>query len=155
MRSSEFREGLAARISPEEKEMLRMSDPELYISDFNRSVCMRVIEPEQPAAAGRESTVDPEVDLESAEELEENLRTFLDEYMSDHPEAHKWIILSCLELTFVEKQPMHPQKSAKWVSRDGHYYCPSMNKDSIICRYCTCEEEPDNSRGGTMCCVRK
>ena len=66
MKSSEFREVLAGRISPEEKEMLR------------------------------------------------------------------WSILSCLELTFVEKQPMHPQKSAKWVSRDGHYYCPSMNKDSII-----------------------
>ena len=149
MKSSEFREVLAARISPEEKEMLRMSDLELYISNFNRSVCLRIIEPEMTSA------VDPDVDLRSAEELEGSLRTFLEEYMSDHPEAHKWIILSCLELTFVEKQPMHPQKSAKWVTRDGHYYCPSMNKDSIICRYCACEEEPDNSRGGTMCCVSK
>ncbi len=67
MKKSEFRNMLAARISPDEAEMLRTSDPGLYISDFNREVCRRII--------------------------------------------------------------------------DGRYYCPSMEKGSVICTYCACEEK--------------
>ena len=75
--------------------------------------------------------------------MEDSLNAFLCMYMDDHREAHKWIVLSCLELTFVEGRPMHPQKKAGWKEIDGHYYCPSMEKGSVVCTYCACEEIPD------------
>ncbi len=61
-------------------------------------------------------------------------------YMKDKPEGHKWIILACLYLTFVEHLPMHPQHAAGWIEKDGRYYCPHMVPDSITCRYCMCEK---------------
>lgn len=153
MTGSELRKKLESRISPEEKEMLRSSDPGLDISDFNRSVCMRIIEPEEDFDCDQ-----AEIDESAADELESSLKEFLSEYMADRPEAHKWIVLSCLELTFVERRPMHPQSSASWVFRDGKYLCPSMNRDSIICSYCACEEaesdskETSSSGGDRMAC---
>ena len=133
MKKSEFKDLLRARISNEEREMLRSSDPELYISDFNREVCLRIIEDAEPGD-------DSEIDEKDVRQLEENLDTFLCRYMDDHREAHKWIVLACLELVFIEGKPMHPQKKAGWEEIDGHYYCPSMEKGSIICTYCACEE---------------
>jgi hypothetical protein len=44
MKKGEFKEKLATRISSLEAEMLRTSDPGLYISDFNREVCLRIID---------------------------------------------------------------------------------------------------------------
>ena len=61
-------------------------------------------------------------DENDVRELEDSLNAFLCMYMDDHREAHKWIVLSCLELTFVEGRPMHPQKKAGWKEIDGHYY---------------------------------
>lgn len=137
MKKSAFREILASRISSHEAEMLRTSDPGLYISDFNRNVCLRIL---------KDSVTDDgsEIDEKDVKKLEESLDVFLCKYMDDHREAHKWIVLSCLELTFVEGHPMHPQKKAGWKEIDGHYYCPSMEKGSIVCTYCACEEmRPD------------
>ena len=48
MNKREFKEMLASRISSHEAEMLRTSDPALYISDFNREVCRRIIEGPAP-----------------------------------------------------------------------------------------------------------
>ena len=133
MNKSEFREILVSRISSNEAEMLRTSDPELYISDFNREVCLRILNGPMPED-------DSEIDEKDVKKLEESLDDFLCKYMDDHRDAHKWIVLSCLELTFVEGKPMHPQKKAGWKEIDGHYYCPSMEKGSIVCTYCACEE---------------
>ncbi|MBR3147563.1 MAG: hypothetical protein IKF54_05415 [Eubacterium sp.] len=136
IKKTRFKEKLAERITPEERNKLRTSDSDLYISDFNRRVCLRIID-------GPQTGDTPEVNENEASELEQELKTFLSEYMSDHPEAHKWIILSCLELTFIEKLPMHPQKSAGWIFRDGEYHCPSMAEESVICRYCACRKARD------------
>ena len=136
MKKSEFKAKLAAHISPREAEMLRFSDPALYISDFNRKVCLRIIGEPAP-------DYDSEIDERDVKRLEESLDAFLCKYMDDHREAHKWIVLSCLELTFIEGRPMHPQEKAGWKEIDGHYYCPSMEKGSVVCTYCACEEIPD------------
>lgn len=135
MNKKEFKDMLAARITQHEAEMLRTSDPALYISDFNREVCRRIIEGPAPEE-------DSEIDENGVRELEDSLNAFLCMYMDDHREAHKWIVLSCLELTFVEGRPMHPQKKAGWKEIDGHYYCPSIEKGSVVCTYCACEEIP-------------
>ena len=135
MKKSEFREILASRISPHEAEMFRSSDPNLYISDFNRNVCLRILNDPVPDD-------DSDVDENDVKKLEESLDAFLCKYMDDHRDAHKWIVLSCLELTFVEGRPMHPQKKAGWKEVDGHYYCPSMEKGSVVCTCCACEEIP-------------
>ena len=133
MKKIDYRNTLAERISPQEAEMLRTSEPELYISDFNREVCLRILDAPVPED-------DSEVDEEDVRKLEESLDTFLCKYMDDHREAHKWIVLACLELAFVEGKPMHPQKKAGWEEIEGRYYCPSMETGSIICTYCACEE---------------
>ena len=133
MKKNEFKEKLAARISPHEAEMLRTCDPDLYISDFNRKVCRRIIEGPAPED-------NSEIDEKDVRRLEDSLDAFLCKYMDDHSEAHKWIVLACLELAFVEERPLHPQEKAGWEKIDGNYYCPSMEKDSIICTYCACEE---------------
>ena len=140
MNKSELKHRLAERISPQEEAMLRSSDPELYISDFNREVCLRIIDEQV-------SDDDTEIDESDVSKLEHSLDSFLCKYMDDHRDAHKWIVLACLELTFVERRPMHPQKKAGWKDIDGHFYCPSMEKDSIVCTYCACEEIPAGVAG--------
>ena len=107
MNKKEFKDMLAARITQREAELLKTSDPALYISDFNREVCRRILEEPAPEE-------DSEIDENDVRELEDSLNAFLCMYMDDHREAHKWIVLSCLELTFVEGRPMHPQKKAGW-----------------------------------------
>ena len=131
MTVSEFKTKLAGQISAEEESALRRGAG-LCISDFNRSVCLRLLD--------SECTDDSPVSLSDAEELSADLEAYLKEYMQDKPAGHKWIILACLYLTFVEHLPMHPQHAAKWVEKDGRYYCPSMEPDSITCRYCMCEQ---------------
>ncbi len=133
MKKSEFREILASRINSQEAEMLRTSDLGLYISDFNQDVCLRILDDHVPDDGS-------EIDENDVSQLEESLNAFLCKYMDDHHEAHKWIVLACLELTFVEERPMHPQKKAGWKEIDGHYYCPSMETGSVVCTYCACEE---------------
>ena len=127
----QYKESLASQISGEEASALRMGGAGLCISEFNRAVCLRLLD--------LECADEGMVSLESAEELRGDLESYLNEFMQDRPEGHKWIILACLYLTFVEHLPMHPQQAAKWVEKDGKYFCPSMAPDSITCRYCMCE----------------
>ena len=124
-----FRTKLAGQISAEEEVALRSGG--LCINDFNRAVCLRLLD--------QECTDDSPVSLADAEELRGDLEAYLKEYMQDKPEGHKWIILACLYLTFVEHLPMHPQHAAKWIEKGGRYYCPSMEPESITCRFCMCE----------------
>ncbi|MBQ6589837.1 MAG: hypothetical protein IJI01_14320 [Butyrivibrio sp.] len=53
MKKSEFREILASRINSQEAEMLRTSDLGLYISDFNRDVCLRILDDHVPDEGGK------------------------------------------------------------------------------------------------------
>ena len=128
--ASEFKKSLAAQISSDEAAALR-SGSGLCINDFNRSVCLRLLD--------SDCTDDAPVSPADADLLRSELADYLNEYMQDKPEGHKWIILACLYLTFVEHLPMHPQHAAKWTEKDGRYYCPNMVPESITCRFCMCE----------------
>ncbi|MBO4832213.1 MAG: DUF2115 family protein [Oscillospiraceae bacterium] len=131
MTENELRENLRARITPAEAVALKSGGADLCISVFNREVCLRLLD--------AESTHGGTVPDEKIGTLEEDLKNYLAEYMADRPEGHKWIITACLYLTFVEHLPMHPRESAKWIEKDGKYYCPSMVPESVICSCCMCE----------------
>lgn len=134
MTVSEYKKSLAGEISEKEAAALRSGGSGLCISDFNRSVCLRLLD--------NECTDESSVSLADARELRKDLEDYLAEYMQDRPEGHKWIILACLQLTFVDRLPMHPQHAANWTEKDGRYYCSHMVPESITCRYCMCEPMP-------------
>ena len=90
------------------------------------------------------------VNLEAADNLARYLQKYLDEYMSDAPEGHKWIILASLYLAFVAHRPLHPiERTGVRVERlDGTtvYRCPlKVAGDNPICDACICLEK---KRGG-------
>ena len=130
MTAAEYVKSLAGRISAAEAEGLRRGEG-LCISEFNRSICLKLLD-----AQGFDAGPVPS---DKAAALETELRDYLNTYMADRPEGHKWIILACLYLAFIVRQPLHPQSAAKWVHRDGRYFCPSMEPDSVICGCCACE----------------
>ena len=136
MTVTEFTAQLKARISPREAEQLRNGTDGLCISAFNRDGCLRLLDDIPGVTVDRDFAV---IDPTDAAALEADLSAYLNEYMADRPEGHRWIILACLYLTFAERLPMHPQSAAKWVEKDGRYYCPSMAPESITCKYCMCE----------------
>ncbi len=131
MTIEEFKKSLQERISPREADALRDGGEDLVINEFNLGVCLRLLEDESACSSP--------VPLEKARSLETDLKNYLDEYMQDKPAGHKWIIIACLYLTFVERQPMHPQAAAGWTEKDGHFYCPHMVQESFICSCCMCE----------------
>ena len=132
MTAYELKEKLKKQISPEEAEKLRNGGEGLCISSFNRDVCLRMLY--------NYSDDESLVPFEQIDALESELKNYLNEYMQDRPEGHKWIIIACEYLTFIEHKPMHPQFAAKWVEKDGRYYCPSMQPESITCSSCVCNE---------------
>ena len=132
MTAGELKEKLKKQISLEEAEKLRSGGESLCISSFNRDVCLRLLD--------NCSDEDTMVSDEKIDALESELKDYLNIYMQDRPEGHKWIIIACEYLTFIEHKPMHPQSAAKWTEKDGKYYCPGMQPDSITCRCCMCNE---------------
>ena len=126
-----FRKRLCAMVSDPERTALENGGDGLYISSFNRQVMLRML------TGGADEG--PDADEQAVRELTADLKAYLNTYMSDHPEGHKWIILACLYLTFVEKLPMHPREAAKWQRVDGRFLCPNKVEDSLTCQYCVCE----------------
>ena len=131
MTVSELKNELASQISNEEADALR-SGRSLCINDFNRKVCVRLLD--------NERVDETAVPAERIEHLKAELSDYLKQYMADKPEGHKWIILVCLYLTYVERLPMHPQSAATWIEKDGKYYCAAMVPESITCSSCVCEK---------------
>ena len=133
---AELKHCLESSISSREWESLENNDPDVYISAFNRSVILGMRSDDigdGPASIGD----GPATAASDIYKLSVYLKDYLDEYLSDRPEAHKWIIMVCLYNTFVKRVPMHPQDAAHWRTVGGIHYCPSKN-DSVICRYCCC-----------------
>ena len=137
MRQAEFLQQLIQAISPEEWPHIRYRDPTLIISDFNREVLLSM---ENTRAGNRE------VDMAAAKALHHTLQSYLNTYMADQPEAHRWIILACLFLTYVKELPMHPQQIVNWKrlhTPEGiRYRCPCRDgSPGSVCLYCVCEAE--------------
>ena len=131
MTVTELKDQLAAQISTAEAEALR-NGGDLSINDFNRRVCIRLLD------SG--CTDDSPVPADRIEHLNKELSDYLKQYMVDKPEGHKWIIIACLYLTYVEHLPMHPQSPQTWIEKDGRYYCAAIVPESITCSSCVCEK---------------
>ncbi len=130
MNRTELREKLLEQVSDQEWKYLLTEDPAIHISPFNREVMLRM---------RRTKCSKGEADVEMLRKLHHGLALYLEKYMPDDRPAHKWIILSCLYLTAVEKSPMHPRHAAGWEERDGEYCCPSYDpEEGSLCHYCAC-----------------
>ena len=152
MDTIELCKSLCKRITPEEWHALECADSKLYINDHNRLALLEMREVGEGSnganlnsrvVLGGESETGGDIDTSDAAALEDALQVFLDEYMAEASEGHKWIILASLYLTYVAKRPMHPIERAGVVveERDGHtvYLCPNkVPGDNPICDACVC-----------------
>ena len=116
---------ICEQISPEERRAL-LDNTIPHLSQFNRATILRMMDE------------DPDVDGGRVRPLLNALQDYLNRYMSETPAAHKWIILPCIYLTFVLREPMHPQQIVGWEKKDGVYICPARDETGI-CRWCVCE----------------
>ena len=110
---------------------------ELAVSRFNRGVLMEMKTAAIPDGAGG-------VSAETVDSLYNTIKDYLAEHMSDKPEGLKWIVISCLYLTFIAERPMHPIEllDIKETTQDGVrvYECPSKSSGkNTTCQYCVCK----------------
>lgn len=136
--ASALSKSLRQLISPEELNRLRDDPTRLSIGPFNRQILLRMVEGHDP--------VRHVIHVSSVKGLHRALQRYLDRYMPERPEGHKWIILSCLYLTFVAREPMHPQAMVHWVVVDDVYRCPAreLSKESV-CPWCVCRGVTDDA----------
>ncbi len=128
--AAEYLRELTARISREEREDLENNET-LCISVYNRATLLRMLRD----SGDREAAVD----TDRAEALEAALQAYLDQYMSDMPQGHKWIILCCLYLSMVAGEPLHPQAVAGWSREGDRYYCRAREEQpGSTCLWCAC-----------------
>ena len=108
------------------------------VNDFNKKVLSDL--------ANAEFTGD--VDDKAVETAEKLLTAFLDETWADQPQAHKYVIGSCLALAFLFKKPLHPQEKVNYIIRveDGkeQYYCP-YNEKGTLCDFCAANSMIDGN----------
>ena len=147
MDTKEFCKELAKRISQNEWDALDRCDPSLTISDHNRETLleMRALCTTSGATDGQ-TLPSRNVDLDEVKSLAYHLQSYLDEYMSDKPEGHKWIILASLYLAYVAHRPMHPiNRTGIVLEEQGEttvYRCPlKVEGDNPICDACICIEK--------------
>ena len=150
MNTREFCKELGGQITHAEWDALDRCDPSLTINNHNREALLEMralyMAPGTAEAADGPKHPEPEVDLQAAENLARYLQDYLDEYMPDAPEGHKWIVLASLYLAFVARRPLHPIDRAGVVVEqlDGRtiYRCPlKVPGDNPICDACVCLEK--------------
>ena len=150
MNTREFCKKLVGQITNAEWDALDRCDPSLTINNHNREALLEMralcMAPDTAEAAKEPTHPEPEVDLEAAENLALSLQEYLDEYMSDNPEGHKWIVLASLYLAFVARRPLHPIDRAGVVVEQLNgstiYRCPlKVSGDNPICDACVCLEK--------------
>ena len=138
MNAATYCEQLRERVSAEERAMLRDPNSGLAVNEHNRTTVLEMVDTSLDEDAGERA-----VDSSRAERLEAELSAYLDEYMPETPEAHKWIVLASLYLAFVAHRPMHPIERVGITTheRDGElvYCCPAKVEDSFICQSCPCD----------------
>jgi len=127
---SAYLDRLKSRVSEEEREDLENNDV-LFISWYNHETVLRMLHDE----GGGNGTVD----TERADALEKALEAYLAQYMAEYPPGHKWVILSCLYLSQIAEEPMHPQRMTHWRRENGVYYCRAREEQpGSVCRWCVC-----------------
>ena len=109
----------------------------LSISEFNRSVLLEM----KTADTVNGADAVKKADLTG---LYRAVKDHLEEHLSDKPDGWKWIIISCIYLTYIAERPMHPidLMDIKEAFEDGErvYECPGKSKDDhTTCHYCVCK----------------
>lgn len=110
---------------------------EFPVSGFNRSVLLEM--------KGADIASGPDgIKKEDVDGLHKAIKDYLEQYFSDKRDGWKWIIISCIYLTYIAERPMHPIDSLniKKVTVDGgHIYeCPcKSNSKNTTCHYCVCK----------------
>ena len=132
----EFLSALCQTIDETSRKALRDGSPSLIINEANRNTMLRMLELESAA-----QSLGGPIDATSARELASSLEAYLQNYMTDQPEAHLWIVLACLFSSFIVEEPMHPQGPADWEEvAPGAYICPAREDvPGSLCRWCVCE----------------
>ncbi len=128
-------EQLAGHISDAERVALEDDGRELVISRYNRATVLKLLSMKESGADYGPIAVDTAL----VDGFKRALEEYLDRYMWEQPEGHKWIILSCLFLTFIVREPMHPQEIVHWERLGDLYQCPSREMQAgSLCRWCVC-----------------
>ena len=128
--ADEYLRAICARISEQERAELENNEIPV-ISSYNRATMLRMLRDTE----AREKNVD----TDRAYALEDALRTYLDRYMAETPQGHKWVILSCLYLAMVAREPMHPQPMTGWLREKDRYYCRAReDSPGSTCLWCVC-----------------
>lgn len=119
-------------ITPAERAALESGGEGLVISRYNRATLLRLL-------AMEDSPAEPRVDPASLEAMTAALGDYLNRFLPDQPEAHKWILLSCVFLAFVVREPLHPREIVQWEARQDRYLCPLRDLSPLsLCRWCVC-----------------
>ena len=89
-----------------------------------------------------------DVDDKAVETAEKLLAAFLDETWPDQPQAHKYVIGSCLALAFLFNRPLHAKETVNYIIRvengKERYFCP-YNEKGTLCDYRAAELLTDES----------
>ena len=125
---------LVACISRDAEANLRENRRELVISEDNRKTLLRMLD---FPYTGKEA-----VRRDSIVSLIDTLQLFLEKHMADQPAGHLWIILSCVYLSMVVREPMDPQRFTHWYLDRDTYCCPAKEETpGSVCLWCVCKSE--------------
>lgn len=127
---------ILASITPGEWQELENGPGSLPVSDFNRATLLRLRDLDRLGG---------EVDAGRVELLRSRLEAYLLEWLPGKPDAHRFIVASCIGLAFVLCEPLHPiaPTGIRLRVRDGSatYYCPVReDHDGSLCEFCTCRD---------------
>lgn len=132
--SARLHEALGECIPESAIAALREGGSGLVLGEDNRRTLLRMLE--DPNVGNGTSR---RADLVS---LIDALGSFLEKYMADQPEGHLWIVLCCVYLSMIVREPLHPQRFTHWYPDGDTYRCPAreVSPDSV-CLWCICKSE--------------
>lgn len=133
MKSSQLLSKLNESINQNEWSIIQSKDSSIKISEHNRNTLLEM----------RKTQIlqDKELPEDIINNLETQLKNYLNKYMKEDEKDHKWIIISSLFLTYIKELPMHPIDKLKIkivIENDKKiYYCPYKSNEGV-CKYCVC-----------------
>ncbi|MBE6015662.1 MAG: hypothetical protein E7241_09935 [Lachnospiraceae bacterium] len=137
MTGKELKENIIASIDGAQWQQLKSGSLDVPVSEHNRKVLLELAESSEGFTG--------DVCSDDVEKLSGEVYKFLMEVWAEEPEAHKFVVLSCLALTFLKKIPMHPKEKVNYrevVGEDGEreFFC-AHKTDSVICNFCVAKKD--------------
>ena len=126
---------LQAAITAEEIRKLR--DREIpRISEHNRKTLLEMMDRKEPVFG--------DTDANQVRTLCRILEDYLVRYLSGKESDWKWIILSCIYLSFICGLPLHAMDAAHYTVTEEHgtrtYHCPMKSTEpDTACAFCVCK----------------